>query len=500
MSDHFISREDAGSDLLSAATFLAERITSVDGHADAISAVVPQYLAKGNVDLAAELANSVDDPYTRERLLIAVAEKCAELDDDEYALQLADAVEDPGLRGEAMERVGLRQAQRGKLDSAREMAAKMIHPDAVLGAIAVRQAVDGFEDEALQTICAMDYSLIAVSALHEIAGSMLHDGDPAKAVEFLDRATVEADKIEHDEEKARAFCDLGSAFLDAGRNDRAIETFDKAKATAETIDNMHRDAFLSLAAQGFLRAGSIELADRTLDLVADKTHIASCLLGYAREFWRKDERAEAIEALEEAHAILESQREKETRDHKSRFRLFTQIAAQFAGFEKGERGIEIAEGIKDEGERMSALSQIAAVLTVRKEDEQARQAYRAITEDGDRVFALIGMSDAKENNDEREAALDLLNEAVALAEAVPQLTFRAGAYGEIGKRFYSYGETKTAQTVFEDATITISQVRDESSKAIALASIARTHGETDLTLSDVSSETLSTIVRKTSSQ
>src|SRR5687767_466458 len=97
-SEHFISRQDAESDLLSCATYLAERITSVDGHAEAVLAVVPQYLATGNVDLAAELANTVDDPHTRDRLLTAVAEKCAALDDDEYALQLADAVEEPGLR------------------------------------------------------------------------------------------------------------------------------------------------------------------------------------------------------------------------------------------------------------------------------------------------------------------------------------------------------------------------------------------------------------------
>jgi hypothetical protein len=94
---------------------------------------------------------------------------------------------------------------------------------------------------------------------------------------------------------------------------------------------MHRDMFLSLAAQGFLHAGSLELADRTLDLVTDKTQMASALLGYSREFWKKDERTEAIDSLEESFAILASQHERETRDSRTKFRLFNQIAAQFAG-------------------------------------------------------------------------------------------------------------------------------------------------------------------------
>ena len=62
MSEHFISREKAESDILSCAAFLAERIKSGDGHAEAMRAVVPRYLARGNVDLAAELSDAVDDP------------------------------------------------------------------------------------------------------------------------------------------------------------------------------------------------------------------------------------------------------------------------------------------------------------------------------------------------------------------------------------------------------------------------------------------------------
>ncbi|MBP9111024.1 MAG: hypothetical protein KBF83_15830, partial [Pyrinomonadaceae bacterium] len=83
--DYFISKERAETDLLDCAAFLAERVKSADGHAEAMSEIVPRYLAKGDVDLAAELANAIDDPFSRDRLLIQVAEKCAQIDDDEYA-------------------------------------------------------------------------------------------------------------------------------------------------------------------------------------------------------------------------------------------------------------------------------------------------------------------------------------------------------------------------------------------------------------------------------
>ena len=478
MSEHFISITDAETNLLSCAAYIAERITSIDGHAEAMIAVVPLYLQKQNVDLAAELSNTVDDPFTRDRLLTLVAEKCAEDADDEYATQLADAIEDHGLRSQAFERVALRQAARGEFDRAREVASSVDHFDGVLGGIAVNESAKGLETAATETLSQITYPLAAVSALHEMAQESLVNEEPEKSVAYLERAFATAADIEQPEEKARAYCDLGNAFIEVGRNDKAVESFDKAKSTAETIGTMYRDVFLSLAAQGFLHAGSLELADRALDLVADKTQIAAALLGYSREFWKKDERSEALDSLDEAYAILSSQHEREPRDSRRKFRLFTEIAAQFAGFEKGERAIEIAEKIPDDAERTAALTQIAGILTIRKEDEEARHALRAINDDGDRVFALIGMSDAKHRNNDLNAALEMLNEADVLADAVPQLTFRAAAYNEIGRRFVTFGEHERARGVFGKSLETIAQVRDMSAQAVALAGLAQIASET----------------------
>jgi hypothetical protein len=49
MHDKFISREQAQTDMLSAAAFLAENIKSSDGHGEAMKVIVPLYLAKGDV-------------------------------------------------------------------------------------------------------------------------------------------------------------------------------------------------------------------------------------------------------------------------------------------------------------------------------------------------------------------------------------------------------------------------------------------------------------------
>src|SRR5690606_33243594 len=192
MSEHFISIDDARGDLLYCAAFLAETITSRDGHASAMSAVVPHIIEKNDVDLAAELANTVDDPFTRDKLLILVAVKCAELDDDEYALQLADAVEEPSLKLQARTRIALQKALDGKIDAAESIAADIPHPDAVYAAIAMNQAKNGDLKAAGESLERVEFPSEKAATLVAIAS----EGD-ASVVDLLESAAVAAGQIEH---------------------------------------------------------------------------------------------------------------------------------------------------------------------------------------------------------------------------------------------------------------------------------------------------------------
>ena len=137
MAEHLISFEEARNNLLSCATFLAEDIGSADGHSEAMKAIVPQYIENGNVDLAAELSDTVSDPFIRDRLLMLVAEKCAAIDDDEYAFQLADAIEEFGIQEAARERIILQKSLKGDFDAALQIAEGLTHKSDALAITAL---------------------------------------------------------------------------------------------------------------------------------------------------------------------------------------------------------------------------------------------------------------------------------------------------------------------------------------------------------------------------
>lgn len=496
MPEHLIQIEDARENLLACAAFLAENIKSADGYAEAMKEIVPRYLEKRAVDLAAQLADSIADPFVRDRLLSNVADKCAAIDDDDYAFQLIESIEDSGLQAEARERVAVRKAAMGEFDKAFEIAAALEHPAHFFGICAFHLTLNNREAEARETLVRVDYPSAKADALQQIAKHYRENNKIDKAENALDEAVAAAEETDFAEEKIRVLEHIAEDYLQSGRPDKAVEIFDRAKTEAEKLDNSYRDVFLVQIATGFLRAGSLELADRTLDAVTDKTQIATCLLGFAREFTRRSEIAEALETLEESYAVLKSQREREIRDSRARFALLSAVAVQFAGIEKPERAIEIAQNIADEAERTSALSQIAQVCATLGKDETARLSISAIKEDSQRMFALIGVSDAKKQREKDAEAIEILNEAAHLAETVPQLSARSAAYNELAKRFHEYGEAENARRVSRENLETIAQIRDETTRAVALAQLNDVYEQANFQLTEPEKTILQTLIKR----
>ncbi|HMS42380.1 MAG TPA: hypothetical protein PKE69_19255 [Pyrinomonadaceae bacterium] len=499
MSEHQISRDEAGENLLNCAAYLAETIKSADGHAEALKEIVPRFLAKDNVDLAAGLADTIEDPFSRDLLLTLVAEKCAAIDDDEYAFQLIEAVEDYGNQLRAREKVALVKATKGDLEKAFEIAENLEHPDEVFAEVAFREAVRGDEADALETLEEIEFPYTKSTALQNIAQFYIKNDDKPKAVKFLDSAKKEAENIEFIEEQIRAFVEIGNGFLAAKENGKAIETFDRAKTITENLDNVHRDSFFADISLGFLYAGSLDLADRTLDLVSDKTQMVTALLGFSQHFHAKDEFADALESLEEAYAILKSQKDLEIRDSRMRYRLWTACAILFAKYGKEERAIEIASEIPEEQTQMSSLRQIAEVFAAQGKDEFSAQAVKAIDDEGYKMLAFIGMSDAKKELEANEEAIKNLNDAHYHAGLVDRLGLRSEGFNDIAKRFFELGEKDKSREICTENLEIIKEIKDDSLRASALTNLSDLYDEAGFELQDADREILQAIVRKAES-
>jgi|GEM_PF-1428996 len=495
MAENLISIEQAKEDLLSCATYLAENIKSREGRAAAIRTVVAYYLDKGDVDAAAALADGLDDPFVRDGLLVRVIGKCIDDDDDDYAFQLVEAIEDPRAQATALESISLKKAAKGDFVKAFEIAEKLEHSSNAFAGIAVSQAVAGERLIAMKTLERVEFFNAKVDGLQEIAFNHLRNDELEKAIEILDKAAFEAEQIEFAEDKIRAMLGIASNFMEAKANDKAIGVLGKVRDIVADLDGVHKDELFVQVAIAFLKAGSVDLSDMTLDMVSDKTQIADCLLGFSNVFLQDEEVEESLEALEEAYAILKSQTEMEIRNSQARFQLFGAIASQFAHLEQLERGLEIAHENPDPEQKSQALMRIAQICALRHNDEMARQTIKGLDEDSQKVSGLIAISDAKNSIDEKEGALKYLLEASEMTDLIPQMIVRSDIEQQVVERFHSYYDLEKTREWVTKNLMTISEIPGDGNKSISLAELSRLFTKFEFELSDTEKATLSNFVR-----
>ncbi len=474
MTDFQVSKTAAQTDLLAAAAYLAEHCESGDGYAAAMKHLVPIYLAQDNVDLAAEFANGIDDPFDREKTMAKVIVKCAELGDDEYAFQLADVIEDPNARDAANESIAVVKASKGEFPEALKIARALKNPDNALKHLAVQMNISGDETGANELLAEIDDPRTKTEILTRAALHHIEQGDKAKALDLLEAAKNTAENIDYPTERLQAFHSISYGFHQSGRADRAIETLSEMQREAENIQTFDREPHLAEISLAFFEAGSIDLADRALDDIKDKTLTADVLAGYAREYRKRGEKADALEALRESSEVLQSQHEKETRDSAASFKLSTGLAVMFAEFGEPETAVNAADRIIYEPERINALIGITRQAAAQDQPEVVRRILQMIPDDSDRLTALVLAADAESEKNNREEALKFLDEAHQLAETVPQLSVRSNIFNRLAERFAKLEETGKAHQIVSENLQTVAQIRDQSVRAITLADAAET--------------------------
>lgn len=495
MPEHAIASDEAGSDLTACAAYLIETISNLDAKGAATGALVGHYLANGDVDRAAETADALQDPFARDRLLIQVIGKCIDLKDDDYAFQLADAIVEPGLGSSALETAALRLGTRGEFEKALETASLLDHSSDTKAGIAVQQAVAGEVEGARKTVESIGYMKARVHARTEIASFERQQEKPETSREWLSKALEELPDIEFSEDRIRALNEIGNVYLDMGDHEQAIDCFGQAAEQAHVLDNVQKDGFLVASAIGILRCGDVELADATLDKVADKTQVAACLYGFSRVF-EEDDKEDAAESAEEALAILKSQTDYDIRSTQARNEMFGAIAIQFQRVGMTARAVEIAHQNEDETQRNKALTAIAQLLVMAGKTEEADTTINGIEPESERVFACVALSDAANTVGNKELAVDYLKTASQLCVEVEQHIARARISEEIALRLYEYGATEEAISLARKSLTLVSEIRDNGGLATGLISLGGVYKKFGIEPDDDDKSILRTITRK----
>ncbi|HZH34358.1 MAG TPA: hypothetical protein VEX64_05920, partial [Pyrinomonadaceae bacterium] len=459
MANFLIEPDTAESNVFMCAAFVADSVGSAGGHANAASDIALRLAARGELDLAAQLADQIEDPHTRDVALTEIAARCADFDDDEYGLQLAEAIEEYGFQQQAISQLAVRQAERGRLEQSLETANSLDDPSTTLAEIAIRFARQGDVAQAQQIFEQIDFPTVRVQVLNEFAAIKIKNNEPAD--DLLSDSLAEAENIEYAEERSQLLLEIVSRLLDTKQTERALEVLEKTRQLVNSFEPRFRDQVLTQISSLYAHSGNFEQAEKVLEPIVDLQQTATGHVAIALEHQAQGDTEQAVSSLEEAYATLKSQPEREIRDSKARFNLFATIAVRLAQFGRFERAIEIAVENPVEESRNAALVQIAAICAANQKEELARQAANAIEVLAARQNALIGISDGEIKNGEAEKSLQTLEEAHSLTEEVGQFSLRSEALNQIAVRFVERGEREKAGAVLHENLRVIQTILDD---------------------------------------
>jgi hypothetical protein len=113
-------------------------------------------------------------------------------------------------------------------------------------------------------------------------------------------------------------------------------------------------------------------------------------------------------------------------------------------------------------------------------DEKARETLELIHDDSQRLAALISVSDSYERAGRRDAAVAMLDEAVAFSDSVDQPASRSSAMNGLAQRFAAYDMPDRVREVSLQNLDLIASIRDESSQSAALATLAGVYREAEI--------------------
>ena len=486
MSESLVNIEQAESDLLACAAYIADTIETQEGYTEAMSLLALRYLAKGEVEHAANIADTIDDPFTQDKTYFEIAVRAFTSGNRDLAFDLIENIDDYSFKALAQGQIAMSAAEKNEFDEALEIANNMDDSSSTIAEIALRIFDAGDVPKAKELISKIDFANSRAYAYAEISSKHLKAERKIEAVNALMTALAAVDRIEFDEDKAVAFIEIANKFAEAEDTEKARSFFAKAAGICLKMDEGdNRDSLISSLGLAHARLRDFDKANEFLDEIADPMQAVSCLAGVANEHKQAGDKETCLSLLDEALEIATGADLFLARSVARRNSLLAGIAFRFAECGEFEKSIEAANAIDADLERRSAQSVLALYYAQHNEEENASKTLDEIDDGYSRAMCLVQMSEFDENR---------LDEAKTLAQTIQHKYHKAIALAEIAENYHLKEKHEEAgELLFESLKLT-PEISDKYEKVLALSRLSAKYDRAEKDLGDEEKKVLRDII------
>jgi tetratricopeptide (TPR) repeat protein len=472
--------ENYHQDLLAATVAVARTIDVDDERSEITEAIAIEYALRADFDRAADLMETVQDPYSHDKGIGSLAVLVADAGDTEFADQLLNSIEDQSLLTTALELVAVSHAKRGDFDAALQLSDELADTAETWRAIAEIYAAKGLNEKALELARSIEAPLPRTFTLVELALQAKDQGFPVSAQELIVEAAEAAGTIEFAEDQVEALITIASVYekLDApdaayDRLCEAIRVCDEIESTSGIITATSvRDQELAIIAAALANLKFFEKAEEVLETIEDPFRFALGSGQVAVAYRKNQLQAEANELLAQAVEIAKDEDVVSEQAVVMQQEVFANLAYMYATNGQIEKSLEVVELVHRVGLKNDWLTEIGRVAVRLGFDPSI--VSESYTEESSKASFWVVISDEYAHLDRGNEADDALNRAIQSAEKSDERPYeQALAFSEIATRLHIRDRLEQSRQLVQRTLSMIPKIASRTRKALVLLALAR---------------------------
>jgi tetratricopeptide (TPR) repeat protein len=486
--------EDVTTDLLACASAIAE-YTDGDEYADLTELIVTQQAQRGELDAAIQRAETIPDPYLKDRALGAIAIQALEHGESQLALELINSVEDPMLQETYIEQIASKAAGEGRFDEAIQLTDNLGDPSPVLSNIASVYAAKGHLPEALELARSIETVGIRVNTLNHLAATLAKSENREEALQLVHEGENEIDDVEFPEDQIHVLVGMASVYGLLDEKGNGFDKLNEAYKISRTLEGsdptsiLAKDEALTEIVGGFGELKFFEKADQILEEVDGPFQFAQAGIRLAHGYFRDGKETEAEALLAQAVEICKEETAFTEQGVRLQNRLFSELAAAYAIHKRFDRAIEVLKLISV-NEDKRAIIEMVGVLAARADDWETVTSVAELQEDSAAKGSYwVQMADAFAESEQSEAVAKSLANALQSSESIELEYDRVLIVGEVAAR-----NAERSAELFTDAITSTPAVESYYRQARVLLSLAPKFSKAGRTPNDAEQEALKKII------
>ena len=462
-------------DYLTCALRLAESLHG-DAHLEITEAIALYYVDAGQLDRGVELAEQVPDAYARDSLLAVITAKAVASEDEDYATELLETIEDPILHNSAIEKMAIEFARRGEFDAALGLTDQLEDNASALGAIAALYWQSGQKDEAVELARSIEFAQESAIALVQLA-RLSDDND--ESLNLLVEARSVAEEIDSAELKVFALIAIAAGYEERAEREQSLETLNRAFEVCEDFESGNlvglsadfaRDEALMEIVQGLLRLQDLSKATDVAEAIDDRFLFARANLGLAVARGKDSQPSEAAGYLDEAKSVIVELQPYGAQEAEVLDALIIDLAMSYANYKNYDEARRIIRSLTSEEKQRLVLNELGKLCGNAGDDRVVSEIAEHLGSPYDKARYWLGIYDSANQPELSESAMA---KALAKAEGIEQPVEKAEVFTGIALRFAKSERNPQAENYFLAATNAATLIEGSFLKARAFLRLAK---------------------------